>query len=158
MTPQEGGTPAPLSFPMPIEASAAVAEKMGRGVIADNTIALMFSEQWIRENPAAVALIKKRISDDPGLGFARTVRNMFLDYWAKEAGQIPSQLAKIKAPALIIAGDQDQLTPLPTQQALHEAIPGSRFEVIKGSGHVPVIEQPELWNRLALEFLEGVKI
>jgi len=28
MTPQEGGTPAPLSFPMPIEASAAVAQLM----------------------------------------------------------------------------------------------------------------------------------
>lgn len=39
-------------------------------------------------------------------------------------------------PTLLVAGDRDDITPLSAQLALHRRIPGSRFRVIPGVGHL----------------------
>ena len=140
------------------EASAAISEKKGRGPILENTLALMFSAKFLQEKPELVALVRKQILADPGLGYARAIRGLFANWDQSAAEGVQDRLARISVPALILAGDLDVLTPLPTQQALQRAIPHSRLEVIPGSGHVPCIEQPELWNRLVLEFLAGVPV
>jgi pimeloyl-ACP methyl ester carboxylesterase len=36
-------------------------------------------------------------------------------------------------------------------------MPGSRFKVIKGAGHVPVLEKPQEWNREVLDFLDNLE-
>jgi 3-oxoadipate enol-lactonase len=140
------------------EASAAIAEKKGRQPLLENTLALMFSAKFLQEKPEIVALVRKQILADPGLGYARTIRGLFANWDQSAAEGVLAGLARISVPALILAGDLDVLTPLPTQQALQRAIPNSRLEVIPGAGHVPCIEQPELWNRLVLDFLAGVQL
>lgn len=39
-------------------------------------------------------------------------------------------------PTLIIAGERDDIAPLPAQLALHRRVPGSRFRVLPGVGHL----------------------
>jgi len=134
------------------EASAHVAEKHGRAQLADATIPLMFAEDFIRNRPDIINMVKEKIVNDPGVGYARTVRGIFLDFMRNPPENSHELLARITAPTLIIAGDKDILTPLPTQEALLEGIKGSRLEVISGSGHVPPMEKPERWNRLVLDF------
>jgi len=63
------------------------------------------------------------------------------------------RIAKISVPALVIAGDEDVYAPPPVMQALANAIPNARFEVIAGAGHSAYWEQPAAWNRLILDFL-----
>ncbi len=138
------------------EASAHIAEKYGREKLADTTLSLMFSEKFIEEQPEAIELVRQRIVSDSGVGYARTIKGVFAEYWDKPVKEFEEKLSEISAPTLIIAGEVDKLTPVPTQQAIHRAIPGSRLEIIPGSGHVPPIEQPEFWNSLVLEFLENV--
>ncbi len=46
-------------------------------------------------------------------------------------------------PALIIAGERDDIAPLPAQLALHRRIPGSRFRVLPGVGHLVHYETVE---------------
>jgi len=140
------------------EVSAKIALDRGRTPIADFSVEMMFSEAFIKENPDAVAAVKKQISDDPGIGYARTIFQMFASYWETPAEEVGKKLADIKTHTQIIAGDLDTLTPLPTQQALAKAIPGARLHVVKGSGHVPPIEKPEEWARVAMEFLESVDV
>jgi 3-oxoadipate enol-lactonase len=67
------------------------------------------------------------------------------------------RLAAIKAPTLVVVGEQDLLTPPWIAREVAEAIPGARFEVIRGDGssHVVPIECPDEFNRLVLEFLSG---
>jgi proline iminopeptidase len=60
-------------------------------------------------------------------------------------------LEKVKAPVLVIHGKQD---PLETAQEVHEAIAGSRLEIIEEAGHFPWLEKPERVYRLLKEFLE----
>jgi 3-oxoadipate enol-lactonase len=67
------------------------------------------------------------------------------------------RLAAITAPTLIVVGEQDLLTPPWIAREVAEAIPGARFEVIRGDGssHVVPIECPDEFNRLVLDFLAG---
>lgn len=52
-------------------------------------------------------------------------------------------LDKIRAPTVIIWGDQDSLLPRSDQEALASAIPGSRLLVYPGAGHSLYWEEPE---------------
>ncbi|MGZ4677137.1 MAG: alpha/beta fold hydrolase [Acidimicrobiia bacterium] len=57
-------------------------------------------------------------------------------------------------PTLIIWGDSDPIIPVSHAYAAHEAIAGSRLEILEGVGHFPQSEEPERFARLLLEFLE----
>lgn len=46
-------------------------------------------------------------------------------------------------PTLIVAGDRDDITPLPKQLELHRRIPGSTLHVIPGTGHLVHYEAVE---------------
>ena len=67
------------------------------------------------------------------------------------------RLAAITAPTLVVVGEQDLLTPPWIVREVAEAIPGARFEVIRGDGssHLVPIERPDEFNRLVLNFLSG---
>jgi pimeloyl-ACP methyl ester carboxylesterase len=54
-------------------------------------------------------------------------------------------------------GEQDLLTPPWIAREVAEAIPGARFEVIRGDGssHLVPIECPDEFNSLVLDFLSG---
>ncbi len=57
------------------------------------------------------------------------------------------RLGEISAPTLIVAGDDDLITPVERAEILHRGIPNSELYIIPRSGHVPHFEQPEpfLW-------------
>lgn len=63
-------------------------------------------------------------------------------------------LSKIKIPALVICGEHDALTPPPVMQALAEKINDAEFVIIKNSGHMSPIENPEEVNDAIKKFLE----
>lgn len=66
-----------------------------------------------------------------------------------------SRLGAITAPTLVVVGEQDLLTPPWIAHEVANAIPGARFEVIRGDGssHVVPIERPDDFNRLVSDFL-----
>jgi 3-oxoadipate enol-lactonase len=66
------------------------------------------------------------------------------------------ELAGIRAPALVITGTQDLLTPLGDAEELHELIPTSRLVELRGAGHSLMAEAPSAYNRAVLEFLAEV--
>jgi aminoacrylate hydrolase len=64
-----------------------------------------------------------------------------------------ADLHRIKTPTLIIAADNDYITPPYYAQALGKAIPSAKLVVMKGGGHSVSKTRPEEFNRLALDFL-----
>jgi len=64
------------------------------------------------------------------------------------------RLEEIKVPTLVIAGDRDYPDFLQIADVLTERIHGARKVAIKGSAHLPPMDQPEVFNRLVLQFLE----
>ena len=58
-------------------------------------------------------------------------------------------------PVLALAGEDDAITPAQQMRAMASAIPGARFQVIPGAGHLPPLEQPKDVLRHIKEFLGG---
>jgi 3-oxoadipate enol-lactonase len=65
------------------------------------------------------------------------------------------RLDAVRAPTLVVVGEQDLLTPPWIVREVADAIPGARFEVIRGAGssHLVPIERPDDFNRLVSDFL-----
>ena len=64
------------------------------------------------------------------------------------------QLKTISAPTLVVHGDRDPIPPESAREWTRH-IPGARLLVIRGSGHLPFLEQPELFFTATREFLRG---
>ena len=66
-------------------------------------------------------------------------------------------LPTITVPALIIAGEEDVLTPPKEARAMHDAIEGSRIEIIAGAGHASSFERAAAFNHILGEFLDTIE-
>lgn len=66
-------------------------------------------------------------------------------------------LKKIKLPTLIIHGAEDQIIPISEAEAMHFAVVGSRFEIIPDAGHLPNLEQSQLFNQVVKDFLSTLQ-
>ncbi|MGF1501705.1 MAG: 3-oxoadipate enol-lactonase [Paracoccaceae bacterium] len=64
--------------------------------------------------------------------------------------------AELRLPCLAVAGEADGSTPPELVRETAALIPGSRFEVIRGAGHIPCVEQPAVLGRLIAEFVESL--
>jgi 3-oxoadipate enol-lactonase len=64
-----------------------------------------------------------------------------------------ARLAQIKAPTLILQGDDDALVPVQNADVLNQGIAGSRKHVLKGVGHMFFWEAPQEAARVAIDFL-----
>ena len=84
-------------------------------------------------------------------GLAHAARGML----AQEGSRVIDGLAVIRVPTLIIVGDQDQPFLAPCEY-MAKKIPGARLEVIRGAGHSSNLDQPEAFNRVLLDFLDGL--
>ena len=52
------------------------------------------------------------------------------------------RLGHVSVPTLCLVGDDDRATPPSLVLELAQAIPGARYEVVGGAGHLPCIEKP----------------
>ena len=69
------------------------------------------------------------------LGLARILSSL-------EGLDLRPDLPRIQCPALIVAGEEDQMFSLEHARALAKGIPGARLEVVPGGSHGLVIERP----------------
>ena len=59
----------------------------------------------------------------------------------------------IRMPVLAVAGSEDGSTPPDLVRETADLIPGARFELIRGAGHLPMVEKPEAFAALLSDFL-----
>ena len=60
---------------------------------------------------------------------------------------------RVRAPTLLVWGDEDRLVPMAHGKRLARAIAGARLEVVPASGHMPFIERPDEFLRVVEPFL-----
>jgi 2-hydroxy-6-oxonona-2,4-dienedioate hydrolase len=76
-------------------------------------------------------------------------REQKIGYVSKE------EASRIAAPTLILWGTHDVLLPPADAELLDRVIPNSRLVMLKKSGHIPQIEQPQEFNQSIRDFLSG---
>jgi pimeloyl-ACP methyl ester carboxylesterase len=88
------------------------------------------------------------ISEGAGRAAFRWALEAILDYDFRE------RLREIRAPTLIVWGENDMLVPVQDADEYERQIPGARKVVLEDTGHVSMVERPPTFNRLLLEFLD----
>ena len=67
---------------------------------------------------------------------------------------LPQLLSGVRAPALVVWGDDDKIVPRSAGERYAALLPKARFEIVGASGHCVEMEQPEQLARLVRTFVE----
>ena len=62
-------------------------------------------------------------------------------------------LRGLQIPALILCGEDDTLCPIHRHELMADLIPDATLTIIKGAGHLPTLEQPDLTNKALAKWL-----
>ncbi len=81
------------------------------------------------------------------------VVNMHINNSLGDWNLLPS-LSVVKAPVLVVHGAADPI-PIESSEAWASAMPNARLLLINGAGHIPQIEQPEMFFGAVETFLKG---
>jgi 3-oxoadipate enol-lactonase len=120
--------------------------EQGIASIADGILDRWFTERFRTENPA-IGLWRNMLVRTPAEGYAATCA-------AIRDADLTEGTRGLRVPTLALVGEADGSTPPELVRATAALIPGARFHVIPGAGHIPGVEQPEATARLITEFLE----
>jgi non-heme chloroperoxidase len=66
-------------------------------------------------------------------------------------------LPKVRVPTLVIAGTADVITTVAENKRVARLIPDARFEVLRGGGHMLMLEQTAALNALIVDFAREVR-
>jgi 3-oxoadipate enol-lactonase len=109
-------------------------------------------ERWLgrgwRDNPALPALRQGFLQTDPQgwMGCAAAIAGT--DFY--------ETTARLRLPTLAIAGANDGSTPPDLVRETAELIPGARFHLIQGAGHLPMAEKPAEYAAALTGFLKAI--
>jgi pimeloyl-ACP methyl ester carboxylesterase len=65
------------------------------------------------------------------------------------------RVGQIRVPTLVLWGESDRIVPPEYGRAYAEAIPGARFQLLPGTGHVPQLESPDVLLAALAPFVDS---
>jgi 3-oxoadipate enol-lactonase len=119
----------------------------GMQAVLDAAIGRMFPPQFAERHPELIAERKAALGAVDPQCFARACLALAQLDLSRSVEQITNN-------TLVLCGELDHTTPPALARALAEGIPGARYREIPGSGHCPMLEQPQLLLQLMREFLD----
>lgn len=122
-------------------------ENGGIEPIAEAVLQRWFTPEFHKTCRDDVAGWRNMLVRIPAHGYAATCA-------AIRDADLTADAAKIDAPTLCVAGDQDGSTPADVVRNTASLIPGAGFELIEGCGHIPCIEKPAALTQLIRKHLQ----
>ena len=119
------------------------------------------TREWLRQRTAQVFFDARYVTDEmlddvESVVFDRRSALQLLRVGrSAKCDNLAPLLPKVITPALLIWGENDQITPLATAWEFYELLPNSSLETIPCCGHAPMLEQPARFNELLLQFVEA---
>jgi 3-oxoadipate enol-lactonase len=131
------------------EQRIATVRAQGLEAIADAVMARYFHEGLRAQKAGTVARFRRRLVTSDAAGYVGC---------CNAVGQVDTtaRLGQIAVPALVIAGELDQGTPVAMAQTLAAGIPGASLVVLKEASHLSAVEQPEAFNAAVAEFIAAL--
>jgi pimeloyl-ACP methyl ester carboxylesterase len=81
---------------------------------------------------------------------------VFRDFSACNTFDVMARLGEVRAPALVLCGAEDRMTPPKYSEHLHRSLSGSQLVLIPGAGHMVMLEAPAEVARAATGFLAAL--
>src|SRR3989442_7962997 len=129
-------TAARMPRPDDYAARATLVRAQGMAAIADTVIGRWFTPAFLTRRPDLVAGIKALLLATTPEGYAATCE-------ALAAMDLRGDLSRINASTLVIAGAEDQSTPVDQAEEIARRIPAAELAVIPDAAHLASVEQPE---------------
>ena len=126
---------------------AARVRREGAAAIADAFLARLLGKTTHDRRPQVAARVRETILAQPPRGITDALAGL-----AARADSTPT-LREIRVPTLVVAGEEDVITPASEAEAMHGAIRGSALELVPRAGHLANLEDPEAFNRILEAFL-----
>jgi pimeloyl-ACP methyl ester carboxylesterase len=97
------------------------------------------------------------LQDDVTRDVLSTRPAVFLaDFTACNKFDVLGRVDRIRVPALIVTGDHDRLTPLKYGEYLATNIRGGVLKIIRGAGHIAMLEKPGEMNDVIASFVQSL--
>jgi 3-oxoadipate enol-lactonase len=125
---------------------AKAARTAGVSSLIEGLLPVWFTPEFIAKNPPAVRYVRDIFARDSGEGYALACE-------ALAAAELRPLAPNIKAPTLVVCGEQDVPPFLDAARWLEANIRGARLAWLASARHCSVLEQPEAFLRLMREFL-----
>jgi 3-oxoadipate enol-lactonase len=124
-----------------------VATEQGMAALADGVVERWFTEAFRREPSITVDRVRQMIIDTPPHGYAAccaAIRDM----------DLRELITGIRAPTLVIVGEDDPATPPERAREIQSRIPGAQLEVIPDAAHLVNIEQDVAFDAALASLLD----
>jgi 3-oxoadipate enol-lactonase len=125
---------------------AAEARAAGTAALTEGILKIWFTDKFREQNPSAVRYVRECFARTPGEGYALACE-------ALGAADLRAIVPAIRAPTLVICGDQDIPSFVASAQWLSTTIPGARLEWLSPAKHASPLEHPGAFLRLVERFL-----
>jgi len=112
-------------------------ERGGLAGIADSVLERWFTADFRAKRTAELTGMRAMLTRTPVDGYLAACG-------ALKRADLRPYAGRIEAPTLCLVGDEDGSTPVSLVKETAALIPGSRFEVIEGAGHLPNVEKPQI--------------
>jgi 3-oxoadipate enol-lactonase len=116
--------------------------------IADDTMARWFTDAFRPRRPDRWLQIRSTVASTTPEGYIGGAAAII-------AFDVLDRLHTVKAPTLVVCGDDDPGTPPEGNRRIASLIPGARYQEIAHARHIPMIEHPDIFNRILLEWLNS---
>jgi pimeloyl-ACP methyl ester carboxylesterase len=117
-------------------------------VLVDDVLPSLLGEATTSGRPTVTGRVRALVQAAPAPAAA----------WAQRAmADRPDSfdvLRGVDVPALVLVGDQDVLSPVSDAQAMADALPQGRLQVLPEAGHLSSLETPDAFNAAVADLLE----
>jgi 3-oxoadipate enol-lactonase / 4-carboxymuconolactone decarboxylase len=128
---------------------AATVRAHGMGSIVEAVMARWFTPDTVAVQPDVVSPVRDRFLQIDPQGYAaacEAIANM----------DLRGEISAIRAPTLVVAGEDDPATPLEMSEEIASLIPGAELIVIPEAAHLIAVEQPDAMSAALQSFIERI--
>jgi len=133
------------------DASAALARDRGAAAIAEEMLPKSLTPATLARSPEMVERVRAMMAATPVAGIVGALSAM-----RDRTDSTPLLPTLADIPTLILVGELDEPTPPARAREMAEAIPGARYVVIPGAGHLSPVEGADQVTLALREFLRSL--
>lgn len=111
-------------------------EEGGTQQLVDETLKRWFTPAFRAANPKVTATIMEGLAAADDHSYAQLCRCL-------AEHDVRADLADIRCPLLLIAGERDSSTPLVNQELVAESVPGAQLSIVPSASHQVTVAAPE---------------